>query len=683
MYQQMKGESGKFGIWGIWILTGVSLLVFLAGISCRAETLPGDETVEYLKELSLEQLLELEVTSVSKKREKFADAAAAVFVITSEDIRRSGATTVADALRLAPGLEVARIDANKWAISSRGFNGDFANKLLVLIDGRSVYSPLYSGVFWDVQDLLLADIDRIEVIRGPGAALWGANAVNGIINIITKPAQETQGMLLTSGIGTEEHGFGSGRYGLQIGKNTYARAYIKYFKRDEGEGSSGQDAHDDWDILRGGFRLDWKPSEKNSLTVQGDLYGGEAGVTRPVVLLTSPYQAFLEQDADIAGGNLLARWTHTFTKSSDMAIQLYYDRTERDDPLLNENRDTFDIDFQHRFMWGNRQEIIWGMEYRLTTDNLISTEMVRFDPTHMDWSLYSAFVQDRFTIIEDRLWLTIGSKFEYHDFTGLEIQPSGRVLWKFHDDHTIWAAISRSARTPSRTENSFCFQRAVIPPGTSENPSSFPMLVTIKGNSDFDSEYLVAYELGYRFQMADAVFWDAALFFHDYHNLISTITGSPSVEMTPIPHILVQQYLLNENEAESAGVEITATWWPRNDWQLQAAYTYFDIHTKIASNILNSSSPKHQLSLRSSLNLPHALEFDAWFRYVDERASLGVADYTTLDVRLGWKPTDHLELALVGQHLLSEHDLEFSPIDFPTVPTEVERSLYAGITWRF
>jgi len=327
-------------------------------IHAQSDLSSGEKTLARemaeLSKLTFEDLMNLEITSVSKKAQKVSEAAAAIFVITSEDIRRSGVTSIPEALRMVPGLQVVRIDASKWAITSRGFNDRFANKLLVLIDGRSVYTPLYSGVFWDLQDTLLEDVERIEVIRGPGATLWGANAVNGIINIITKQAKETQGGLVTAGTGTEERGFGSVRYGSKLNDDTCYRVYAKYFDRD-----IGVDGVDNWHVVRGGFGVDWEPANGNSLTLQGDIYDDKIGDRISVASLDDPYTQTLDGDRESSGFNLLTRWKHVISDTSDMTLQLYYDRTKQNTIILDEIRDTFDIDFQHRFLLSKRQELIW------------------------------------------------------------------------------------------------------------------------------------------------------------------------------------------------------------------------------------------------------------------------------------------------------------------------------------
>jgi len=622
------------------------------------------------------------VTSVSKKEQKLSEAAAAIDVITQDDIRRSGATSIPEALRVVPGLQVARLDANKWAVSARGFNGRFANKLLVLIDGRSVYTPLFSGVWWDAQNVLLEDIARIEVIRGPGATLWGANAVNGVINIITKDAKDTQGGLVTIGHGTEERGFGEFRYGGTLGDNAHYRVYARYFDRERSVAASGDYGADEWDVAQGGLRVDWEVSDSDSLTLQGDIHSGTVGERQTMASLSPPYEQTFDNDDDVAGGNILGRWNHTFSDTSGMSFQLYYDRSDRDHMIIGEVRDTFDLDFQHRFALDDRHEIVWGLGYRLSRDDIDNSFTLSFDPDSRNDQLLSAFVQDEITLIEDQLKLTPGAKLEHNDYTGFEFQPSARLLWMPHEKHTVWAAVSRAVRTPSRVESYGRVNRYVLPPAT---------LMSMFGDRDFDSEELLAHELGYRVQPMDRLSLDIATFYNIYENLRTVELGTPFPETSPAPpHLVVPLFADNKMDGETYGIEVAADWRPLDWWRLEAGYTYLQVvlhldddSTDTLSEGAEGESPHNQFSLRSSMDLPRNLELDSCLRYVDNLPGLGVDSYLTLDVRLGWKPTENLELFVVGQNLLDSHHAEFESTFFGVHATEVEHSVYAGLTWRF
>ena len=657
----------------------------------------GDIPVD-LTELSLEELMDIEITSVSKKEERLFEAAAAVFAITGEEIRRSGVTSIPEALRMVPGMQVARIDANKWAVTSRGFNGRFANKLLVLIDGRSIYTPVFSGVYWDMHDVLMEDVERIEVIRGPGATLWGANAVNGIVNIITRSAKDTQGNLVILGAGSEERGFGGFRYGGKLGDDTYYRVHAKYFDRDSFAYESGEEGADGWDVLWGGWRMDWEVSGSDLLTLKGDIYDGDVGQAyRMIDSLEPPFERTLDHDAHVAAGNVLGRWEHIFSGAQDLALQFYYDRAEREEAVVVGIANTFDVDFQHRFGLCERQEVMWGLGYRLTSDEIDGAFAVSFDPEGRDYQLISAFVQDEIAYVEERLRLTLGSKFEYNDYTGFEIQPNARLLWKSHERHTAWGAISRAVRTPSRADDDM---RAVIqafPPGLVD-PAAPAAFVAIMGSRDFESEELLAFELGYRVRPTDPLFLDVAMFYDVYDKLRTFELGTPFLETSPAPeHLIVPAIMDNKMGGETFGVELTADWRVLDRWRLRVAYTYLQMQLYLDedsedtfSEDVEEASPRHQLSLRSSMDLAGSLELDMEARYVDDLPSFNVRSYFNIEIRLGWNPVEHLEVSVVGQNLLDNHHAEFAtpaglnlPAGGVTFPTEVERGVYGAIRWRF
>ncbi len=634
--------------------------------------------------LSLEELMEVEITSVAKKPQKLSQAAAAVFVVTAEDIRRSGVTSIPEALRMVPGMEVARIDANKWAISCRGFNGRFANKLLVLMDGRSVYAPLFSGVFWHIQDTMMEDIDRIEVIRGPGASLWGANAVNGVINIITKPAQATQGTLLSAGAGT---GTDQGSLGLRYGGTAYEkvsyRIYAKYFVRDHMVDPSGMAGPGSWDMWRAGFRADWALSDQDLLTLQGDIYDCSTGNRYSFHSLWPPYEWTSDSRGTFAGGNLVGRWNRSFSLTSDMSLQIYYDQTEMKNPLSSEYRYTSDIDFQHRFRVGSRQEVIWGLGYRFTQDDLEADEYV---PATSGNHLFSAFVQDEITLVENRLALTLGSKFEHNDFSGFEFQPNGRLLWTPHPRHTLWTSVSRAVRTPTRMEMDMLRESGVMPPGELF-PASPTVLMVLTGNKDFKSAQLLSLEFGHRFWPTNSLSVDTATFYNTYDNLRTMNLLFPSVETLPTPHVRLPISAGNSMEGQTYGVELTADWSVLDWWRLRAAYTFLQMQLTGPSSTdedAEGKSPHNQFSLRSLMDLPWNLEFDAWLRWVDRLPTLDVAGYVSLDIRVGWRPTEYLELSLVGQNLVEDHRPEYATdVTLPIPCFEAERSVYGKVTWRF
>jgi iron complex outermembrane receptor protein len=610
--------------------------------------------LEGYKKLSLQDLMEIEVTSVARHPEKLIESASAVQTISNDDIRSSGATNLPDALRLASNLQVAEANSSQWAISSRGFDNVLANKLLVMIDGRTVYTPLYAGVYWDVQDTLLEDIDRIEVVSGPGGTLWGANAVNGVINITTKSAKNTQGLFVEAGGGSQPRQFGALRYGGQMAPNLYYRVYAKAFDRDSTLLVNGTDSNDDWSMQQGGFRIDWEKDENSTFTFQGDLYVGHPAPDGLKPVLTK-------------GGNGLARWTRTLSETSDFKIQFYYDRTWRDfGNAFKEGLSTYDFDGQHRFQLGESQEVIWGAGYRLMDDREQNLPLFGFLPPQETLHLYSAFGQDEIVVVEKRLKLVVGSKFEHNDSTGWEVQPNVRVAWTPTSRTTIWAAVSRAVRTPSRTDEDFFL-------------SLTPTFPVFAGGPNFVSEKVWAYELGWRLQPTHAISFSLATFYNEYSDLRSAEPGTGPFNFPIV--------LSNGVEGNTYGAEWSGVFQLNDAWQLKGGWTFLqkDLSVKPGSKDLNrataeSDDPEHQVTLQSTLRISPALEFDAVGRYVDVLASPPVASYLNLDLRIGWKLTANLELDLVGQNLLDNAHPEFVPAS-PS-PREVRRSVYAKAVWR-
>ena len=660
------------------LILQVLFIVFLFGhpsSTCWAQDAGQSQNLSpALKQLSLEDLMNIEVTSVSKKEQKWAETPAAIYVITEEEILRSGATSIPEALRLAPGVEVSRIDANKWSIGVRGFGSRLSRSVLVLIDGRSVYTPLFAGVYWEVQDTLLEDIDRIEVIRGSGGTLWGANAVNGVINIITKSADQTQGLLATAGGGSEEKAFGGLRYGGKIGQDFSYRAYAKGFRRDAQFTPHVSD-FDDWEMGQGGFRTDWDLHERDSLTIQGDIYKGKSGQRTGVSSFSAPFSTIVEKDTDFSGMNLLGRWSRILSETSNLAFQFYYDRTLRREPSFQERRNTADFDFQHRFKVMGRQELTWGLGYRYTEGDTHSVPTIAISPRSRADNLFSAFVQDEIVLVEDSLRLTVGSKFEHNDYSGFEFQPSLKLLWTPAARQVLWASFSRAVRTPSRVEHDLALTAAL-------NPAA-PNFARVLGSKAFDAEKVLAYEVGYRIQPAERLFIDLAAFYNRYSELLSLEPGPPFLEA---PGNIIFPFLIgNKMEAKVFGLELVADWRWRDWWRLRASYGHLqmdvtpkrgsgDVFTERAAE---GSSPRNQVSLISFIDLPANLQLDGAFRYVDHLQSQRVPRYFNMDLRLGWHASKNVELSLVGQNLLDNHHGEWSG------GTQVQRGIYTKVTWRW
>lgn len=653
-------------------------LVFYGGIMAQASSLPNENE---LVQLSLEDLMTLEITSASRKAQSLSDTAAAVFVITNEDIRRSGVTNIPDALRMVPGVTVARIDSSKWAVTARGFNGRFARKLLVLIDGRSAYSPLFSGVLWDAQDTLLEDVERIEVIRGPGATIWGANAVNGVINIITKKAADTAGGLVVAGAGSYEQGFGAVRYGAELGEWGALRAYGKYSNRNELKAENGRPADDSWDMGRGGFRMDGK-SGQNSFTLQGDFYNGteRETITFPdLAALSTGYMSVRNANTTVGGGNVLSRWTRSLADDAELSMQLYYDRNKRDIPqLFNDTTETVDLDLLHRFHWGGMHETVWGGGFRFIDERLVGSDTISFNPAYRNEKLYSAFLQDDITVVQDTLHLILGSKFEHNVYTGFEVQPSGRLIWTPNGQVSLWSAVSRAVHTPSRGESdNLLKQRGADVPITPDPAGpTIPMMFAVQGPGNLKAEVLMAYEAGVRIKANDRFTVDLAGFYNNYQRLI----GVDEVPQ-PVSNQLSVFTLRNKDHGETWGGELAADWQACDPWRLALAYSYIAV-TEMAGD----RPPAHQLSLRSQFELAKNIEMDLWGRYVGASRDYldnSLSDYLNLDARLGWRPIKTLELSLVGRNLIHQRLQEYRPEFIQTLPSGTGREVYGKVSWSF
>lgn len=650
--------------------THASAWMGIAGFACA----PVLANVDYT-DLDVEALLMVEVTSVSKKKQKIGDAPAAIHVITQEDIRRSGVTSVADALRMVPGMEVAKINAHAWAVSSRGFNGYFASKLLVLIDGRSMYTPEFSGVYWETVDTLLEDIDRIEVIRGPGGTLWGANAVNGVINIITKQAKDTQGGLATLAAGNTWQGIGGVRYGGKINEHTHYRVYGKAQKFENSEIALVDDG---WRQSQIGARMDGQQGERHRWTLQGDAY---RNVQDEINWLN--YQP---ESMTVSGMNLLGRWENQRSEQSSLQFQAYYDFYQRNLPIAQFKNQTVDLDFQHQWEINERNALIWGLAYRGQWNEFEQNEALHFAENELQTSLFSGFIQYDYQVIPDQLKIIIGNKLEHNDYTGWEIQPNLRALWTPTEKTSWWAAVSRAVRTPSRLEND---SQVEIPARPEQNPFyPLPLVVRATGSEDFESETLIAYELGFRSQLSDVFSLDVAGFFNQYEKLIgSSFSFLPDAANQRM--LMLQQGGINGADADAHGLEIATQWKILDWWQLNGALTFFNLDVKPDNGIGYSSGhfPNHQVSLRSQMNLSQDWDLDVWLRKVDdihyEDSDKSVPGYAAMDVRVAWRPTSDLEVSLVGQNLFDHRHYEFITHNFNPLRSEVDRGIYAKVRWDF
>lgn len=665
------------------IVIGIFAFVF--------NTAKAADNQEPLLDLGLEALMNIEITTASKHTQKLTEIPSAVFVITQDDIRRSGATSIPEALRMAPGVNVARISTDKWAVSIRGFNGRLANKLQILMDGRSVYTPIFSGVLWQQQDTLLEDIERIEVLRGPNATTWGVNAVNGVINIITKKAADTQGTLLTAGGGSFENGFLGARFGGKINENTPFRFYAKGFKRNNTSTLSGENAGDTWHQARAGFRVDHDRGS-DTFTLQGNMFYNRTGDRINLPIATAPFSEVAVAKGKETGGNIRLRWDRTISAQSSIMLQMYYDRNHLDlPPEVHFDAESFDIDFQYRLPLLQSHDVTWGINYRLYSNHIFTTNLINFDPPRKTDHLASFFIRDKIDIIPDHLRLGLGVRLGYNDFSGFEAQPDARLLWTPNKKSSAWISVSRAVRIPSRSEN------IRMNLDTSSNLNNFPSLplpivAQLQGQGTARSEKLIAYELGLRHQLTPQASIDISGFFNDYSSLREPTPGQISIEPGTPSYLVLPVIPSNSASAYSYGVEVSADFRLHERWRVQGSYSYLNIHTKasdFAKQIDATTSgaakanPHHQLSIRSNYDISERLQLNLWLRYVSSIPFYNIPDYVTMDAKLGWKPVSNVEFSLVGQNLFQQRHQEYVSGIIPTVPNYIPRGIYVAARWTF
>jgi iron complex outermembrane receptor protein len=662
-------------------LTGLALLTLSGRPSVAGQILD-------LTQKSLEDLMSIEVTSVSKKEQKTSQAAAAIFVISREDIGHSGALNIPDLLRIVPGLDVAQIDAGKWAISARGFNGQYSNKLLVLVDGRTVYTPIFGGVFWDSQNVPLASIERIEVIRGPGAAVWGSNAVNGVINIITLKAGDTQGASITASAGNGSIGPETINYGGKVRALGAYRVSAEGFQVNALPTFAGLDGQDDWRLVLGRFRTDTALTAKNSLTTEGEIYHGNAGELAFIpVSLEPPENATVALRDRFSGASLLARWNRTISPGSETSLQVYFDRTNRGDSSYGFGLNTFDADFQHHFVWGARQDIVWGLGYRLSKDDIDPTFRISANPQNRGTQLFSSFAQDEIAIRPDRVLLSLGARVEHNDYNGFDYQPSVRLVWTPDNKNSIWGAVSHADRTPARSDTDFRVNFEALP-----GPGNVPILVSLFGNPNQKNEQLTAFESGYRTTLSNRFSLDSTIFYNRYRDLVSQEPGATQTETNPAPvHLLIPTYFGNGLYGEAQGIEAFANWKVTRPWTLSPGYSFFSLHlhkfagSQDAGTVFGTEggTPDHQAQLRSSLDLPWKLQWNASAYFVNRLPAQSIPSYTRLDTGLTWHAQERVSLSVVGQNLVRDLHPEFTGPDATVQSGLMRRVAYGKITWSF
>lgn len=641
--------------------------------ACAAPATPTpDPEFDELLSLDIDALL---VTSVSKRAQKLTDTSAAVYVITQEDIRRSGSISIPEALRLAPGVQVARLASNRWAISARGFNSPLSNKLLVLIDGRAIYTPVYSGTYWDDQSTLIEDIDRIEVIRGPGASLYGANAVNGVINIITKSADETQGNLISL-TGSLRAGLVEGRHGGKLGEDAFYRAYATYQDMGKTRNPNNSSNFDNWDRARTGFRVDTKRIENNSYTLQGDFYTGNQNAQTNQALPIAPFQRTTRTTNDSFGGNVIGRWTHYLEQGNQLMLQAYIDHYSRIEDNITQHVTTTDMQAQHTVALDDRNNLIWGGGVRYYNVLIGNTYSIAVNQEQNNHYILNTFVQDEYAIMPEKLYLTVGTKLEYYDLNGFQVEPSARLSWHPTNNQTVWSAVSRAVRTPSIYEEDVNIVALT-------NAGAPPTELRLLGNERQKSEELIAYELGHRIQPLRNLSFDTALFYNHYNNL-QTIS-QPGATFAGLNGNNIQPYYYsNLGRANTYGSEIAANWNVTPAWRLAGSYTYTRLDLDTPGNVavtLESSerlTPRHQVALQSYYSFTNTVQWDNMLYYVGA-LNAPANPYLRYDTRISWVAMPGLELSVIGRNLLDN-----THVEFPTTPqAEISRTIIGQLLWKF
>ena len=635
-----------------------ALLLVTSAASGEADP-SGDNEAQRLAHMSIEDLMRVRVTTVAGTQQSRIATPAALYVITAEDIRRSGHRSVAEALRLVPGMYVGRINSSSWVIGARGLTGTAlsATRYLVLVDGRVVYDPLVSTTYWDTVDVVLEDIDRIEVIRGPGATLWGQNAMNGVVNIITRSARESQGTLVTLAAGDHDEDGATLRHGGTIDDRTFYRVWAKYSKHGDFVGPTGNSVLDNWSDVRGGFRFDRESASGISWTVQSDAYTHPTAMAS--VLLPVPgrhLQFALDTGNDSASGvNMVARAQTGVGTGEGWSAQAYFDRTLRGTARYGFERNIVSIDVRRWTMLGERNQLVYGASAANYEDDVRSGPVLLVDPASRSWNQVNAFVQDTMEWAPGRWYTMVGSKFSYHDFVGYYAQPSIRVWWTPSDSQTWWAAVSRPERVPSRFEENGLLAFSYVDTGLIRGRPATGVIVPlgVAGDTDLEPEKLTAYELGHRVRMGDAFTIETSLFFNDYTTLIAAPPG-------------IFGTFTEAGDGETFGAEVSASWRPIERWRLEGSVSRLQtqIHGPVFT-IEEGSTPKHLAQLRSNLDVSDSLELNGAVYYVDSIPRMSHDAYTRVDLGLTWRATPHVALALWGQNLFDAHHLEASGAEVP------------------
>ena len=666
-----------------------ALIAFLAWLIAGAlQAAESTNSSPILANLSFDQLSQIQIVSLSKRPESVSAAPAAVQVVSGEDIQRSGATSIPEALRAVPGLNVAQIHGNTWAIGARGFQSEFASKLLVMEDGVSVYTPIYSGVYWDEQDYILPDLEQIEVVLGPGGSIWGANAMNGVINIITKSARDTQGGLVYAGGGSEKEAMTGARYGWQVGTNTYVRVYGKYDANNSQERfGGGGPANDATRSGQGGFRADGYPRETTTWTLKGDVHWENNDSTAYLPALNQSNYVFTNNSPGrIFGGQLMGHWQTELNPDSTLQLQSYYDNAQRSTTTVDANVHTADVELHHTWSGWRRQVIDWGLDGRFVH---LDTQpaWAGFVPAHDTEWLGSGFVQDEITLVPDSLKINAGIKLEGHSDAGFLPQPNVRLTWQPAAEHTLWASWSQALRSPSKLELDGQFDVGVLPPGASTFNPTTPAVLNYLGNPQVKPENLQAWEIGWRWQPRTSLTLDVNGYYYQYRDLIMSTYGTPYYQSSPAA-VVVPTLVANGTEGDAFGGEVAATWQPVERWFAKASYSFEHIalHSTLSDPFDfagdSRTSPRNTVALTSGVKLGREVDLTGALRYLDNIAYYNIPAYFALDLQLTWKPSEHWELAIAGQNLLQDYHKEYraSLVD---QSAEIRRGVYGRVTWKF
>lgn len=672
----MRGRAKGHGPARASVVCLLSFLL-LASVSQGEES---RSTAEELLDLSLEDLMQVEVTTVTRLTESRKDTPAAVTVLTQEDIRRSGATSIPEVLRQVPGVYVARLDGNKWSVTTRGFGGRFANKMLVLVDGVSIYSPIFSGTFWEVENVLLEDIERIEVVRGPGGASWGANAVNGVINIITFAAAKTPGGLLRVGGGSEERTRLGLRYTEKVSEDLSLRFSGQYMNRGNQRSLGGGEAFDWYWSGNTQLRLDWTPDGPDSITFVAKALYSELHEVYRLASPLPPYSSAYKDTSDVEHGNLMLRWKHKIEEDDEVQVQAYFDHWRNNSVVIGDERHVLDLETQRRQGFGDGHEVAYGIGVRHVWDEIESGYASFLPPTHNE-TTYSAFANVSLWAVPERLRFVIGARAEHNDYTGIEIEPTVRIAWTPAPKHTLWAAISRAVRVPARGETDI-FLPSLAAPG---------LLASLNGNNDLDSESLVAYEIGYRYVPSTRLTLESTAFINDYTDLRTLEVQAPYLRLWqgwPVLNLPIEA--MNNMEALSVGGSVALEYRPRDWWRLRASYAYLNVDLDLNARTIDfisddaaGDAPRNIVSLWNSFEITKSVSLDLLTQFVDELPALRVKSYVNADFRLSWRPRDDLELALMGKNLWAPSRLEYRASLLDTLPSEIQRGVYAEVSWKF